>query len=160
MSRKFMLLMLVVFGGLLYAASFALNKQTEAPPAPTPEQSAEHDASMRKHAEETYAQRRLAVDQNIRKQALRKMHNLTKEQREELLHSKDMPSLPPGNPMVNAADRSHKDMIITDDWTSLHSDGSAGIEQEIKYRDAHSKPASAPQPGHAAAPAIPANGAK
>ena len=52
MSRKFMVLMLIVFGGLLYLTSYALNKQTEPPPPPSTEQMANIKRAQESEARE------------------------------------------------------------------------------------------------------------
>ena len=155
MSRKFMFLMLVIFGALLYAASYALNKQTEPPPPPTPEESAQRQAQMRKAEAEEYAMRKKALDAGMKQQAIRKL-KLTPEQQKKILNAKGMPPLPPADPKAKAATRGPNDMLITNDWTSLHQDGAAGIAEEIKVRQAHAKPGSSPPPPASALPSPPA----
>lgn len=139
MSKKFMILMLIVFGVLLYLTSYALRKQTEEPPPPPKDPAAE------KAQEEKEVQYRLEAVKKQQEAEKKANGNtiLTDKRAKEIAKDTRMP-LPPDHIKPPAA-RDMNTMDISADWTQRHADGAAGIDQEIHERLKNTKPALKPQ---------------
>src|SRR5690348_12400310 len=137
MSRKFMVLMLIVFGGLLYITSYALNKQTEPPPPP----SAEQTANMKKMQENEARERReagMARMAAMAKERKAKHLPVPKTENPNAVPGVNMPVMP--DPEVKHP-RDSKTTDIRSDWMKDREDGAEGIKKEIELREKNSTPA-------------------
>lgn len=136
MSRKFMVLMLVVFGGLLYLTSYALNKQTEPPPPP----SAEQMASMKKAQESEARERReagMAKMKAIAAERQKKHLPVPKIENPNAIPGVNLPAMP--DPEVKHP-RDMKTTDIRSDWMKDRQDGAEGIKKEIELREKNTDP--------------------
>jgi hypothetical protein len=139
MSRKFMILMLVVFGGLLYITSYALRKHTEPPAPPTADQLAKQ-----KEAQED--------EMRVRKEA-EKARYLQMEQRNKAAGKTTSKGAPPPPGVMNLPvpptaepkrGRGPSDTDIRADWYKDRKPGVKGVEEEIALRQKNARPAPTP----------------
>ena len=139
MSRKFMVLMLVLFGGLLYLTSYALQKQTEPPPPPTAEEQAKmkkmQDDEMRARMESEKAQRR-ELEKIVKAQAKKQGRSTVESLPVNL-------PLPPKKEPPKAL--GPNDTHITNNWMKERLPGEVGIQKEIEMREKNAVPAPTPK---------------
>jgi hypothetical protein len=132
MSRKFMVMMLVLFGALLYATSLALKKQTEPPPPPS---NAEMEAAA-KQAKDDGAREKAFEEQKLRMQ---KEVEKTKPATATSTSSKERLPLPVSPKVEQEQKRAKTDLVITSTWFKNRKQDVEGIAEEERIRERNEK---------------------